>query len=320
MRFQDAILNEAKDVDPYEIVKLVYDKAFPFVKEYLKHYRAEIYDDLFWSGRSGKKAYEVKKIRTDRRPKDTGYDAHYKLDDMFQQEFGIRYRSSSIFVSGKRTEASNYGDNVYAIFPTGNNYNYVFNRKVTDLYSDVVDGGGGNDYGMYFAMEPEELANQEARYNDDLESEARDIAGETFDNHHYLEDEESDENVFMDARSDYIEDHYDDILTDISMSEAETKVSEAEYEVERIVSEYESNNLKGAIQSGNEIMLAGKEVLAVRYDYVPFILRYMNEYKTVKPTKERYAYAMRNINDQIRKFPSVDQGESYARILKKYIN
>lgn len=85
-----------------------------------------------------KKGY-IKKVRTDRIPRDTHPQVSKILDDIFEKQFGWRPRSQSVFVFGslKRHEAGHYGD-LHRIFPMGD-LKYVWSPKVTDLTGKLGD-------------------------------------------------------------------------------------------------------------------------------------------------------------------------------------
>ena len=71
-----------------------------------------------------------KKVRQDRRPKDSWAEYSEFLDKELKEKFGWKPRSEGLFVTSKYMTASSYG-NVYIIFPIGN-FKYVWNKEVED--------------------------------------------------------------------------------------------------------------------------------------------------------------------------------------------
>jgi len=73
-----------------------------------------------------------KNTRRDRRPKDSTKHLHDIWDEWFNKKFGFNARSQSIFITGNRSEASNYGD-IYLVYPIGKYYGYLSTRGISDL-------------------------------------------------------------------------------------------------------------------------------------------------------------------------------------------
>lgn len=71
--------------------------------------------------------------RQDRRPLDTANQLHDQLDNRLQQDFGIKYRSTSTFVSGDKSLADDYGT-VCIILPLGQ-FKYVYAKNTRDAYN-----------------------------------------------------------------------------------------------------------------------------------------------------------------------------------------
>lgn len=76
-----------------------------------------------------------KPIRSDRKPKHTPSIISDKVDDYFEQQFGIRFRSNSIFCTANISTASVYGK-VYAVYPVGE-FKYLWSDKVEDLFLEL---------------------------------------------------------------------------------------------------------------------------------------------------------------------------------------
>lgn len=58
----------------------------------------------------------IKGVRSKRRPLTTHDAVHTAADEFFEEQFGIKFRSQSIFAVGDEGVAEGYGD-VYAVFP-----------------------------------------------------------------------------------------------------------------------------------------------------------------------------------------------------------
>lgn len=90
--------------------------------------------------------YAIINVRQDRRPLDFSMEAHYKLDQQFQDEFGWRVRSTGLFVypEDQVTDANHYGK-VHIVFPIGD-IKYVWSDNVFDLFGHLIaePGAGAN--------------------------------------------------------------------------------------------------------------------------------------------------------------------------------
>ena len=89
-------------------------------------------------------------IPKNRRPVDTDVESHKIIDDWFEKQTGIRYRSNAMFCTGSLSQASEYGD-VFLAFPIGH-FNFCWSTNYADLYSsldhiDMTDtGADGEEY------------------------------------------------------------------------------------------------------------------------------------------------------------------------------
>lgn len=74
------------------------------------------------------------KVRKDRKSLDSSKHVDIeKLDDMYQDKFGVRPRSQGIFCSFDASQADRYGD-LFMIFPIGD-----FNYLVSESWEDTMD-------------------------------------------------------------------------------------------------------------------------------------------------------------------------------------
>lgn len=109
-----------------DIVSTIKNDCSPWLNELQG---AEAYRGMLGAKNS---LFVKKETRPDRRPRDTSKHLHDLWDDWFEKKFGFRARSQSIFISGNKVEAHEYGE-VYLVFPIGKNYNYLASRGIRDL-------------------------------------------------------------------------------------------------------------------------------------------------------------------------------------------
>lgn len=124
-------------------VKKLLSKCKPFIKDYKKTGFTNG-DMWLFSGRKYDGDITVKSVRKDRNPKDTPKIVHDLVDDYFEDKFGYRPRSESVFTTGLKNEASRYGM-VYLIFPIGK-YKILWSSMVEDLYQKLE-----NNISLYLA-------------------------------------------------------------------------------------------------------------------------------------------------------------------------
>lgn len=79
-------------------------------------------------------------VRENRRPRDSSQVIHQMLDDYFEKQTGIKYRSASVFATKSFFTAEEYGE-PYLIFPIGK-FDYAWSPDVYDAY--LVLGQYGN--------------------------------------------------------------------------------------------------------------------------------------------------------------------------------
>lgn len=75
------------------------------------------------------------KVRENRRSKDTDQAISDEIDDKFEQELGIRPRSTGVFTIGNSDIASHYG-NSYLFFPIGD-FKYIWSDRIADLFDEL---------------------------------------------------------------------------------------------------------------------------------------------------------------------------------------
>lgn len=117
--------------DKERFAKLVNEKCKPFLKEcgeltmqHLLYRGIEIPDFKF-----------IKTVRTDRQPKDTNKILHVWLDNWFNENFGVRYRTNAMFCTGDIKQTKEYGEPC-VVFPIGD-FKFVWSPHVEDLYERI---------------------------------------------------------------------------------------------------------------------------------------------------------------------------------------
>lgn len=101
--------------------------------DYIKKIPKEWLDKKFYSGRYGNKKEEikVKKIRKNRKPRDSAKPFHEFMDNLLFEKYKIRFRSQSIFVTSSRKSAVHYGF-PYIVYPIGK-HDYLWSPDITDM-------------------------------------------------------------------------------------------------------------------------------------------------------------------------------------------
>jgi len=79
---------------------------------------------------------------TSRNPKDTPTNIHYIADKWFEEKFGIKARSETIFCSTDIEQAGRYGKLFEVLFGDGAEYKLIFSKDVydfTEIMCEVED-------------------------------------------------------------------------------------------------------------------------------------------------------------------------------------
>lgn len=78
----------------------------------------------------------IARTRKDRRPRDMPFEIHQRADDWFLKNFGVRYRSQALFVTGNKFIAGQYAyspKHVVRIIPLGV-YTFCWSKIYSDLF------------------------------------------------------------------------------------------------------------------------------------------------------------------------------------------
>jgi hypothetical protein len=116
-----------------DLAELFNKNCKPYFKDFYPIWKGE----FFLSGKKLYKEFERKKVRTDRKPKDTPLDIHKLIDNWFYKKFNIKARSNCIFASFDEVISEFYG-RLYYLIPIGK-YTTIASSLYTDLYSDLVE-------------------------------------------------------------------------------------------------------------------------------------------------------------------------------------
>lgn len=132
MKFYNYLNEQPQEIlNPDQITQMLESNC----RNYLKDLKQVNFKRPFLlSGRSKNKSPIFKgTVRKNRQPKDTPQSLHDLINDKFEEKFGVRLRGNSLFITGRTTEAKQYGK-PYIIFPI-NEYQVYWSEKVNDLYA-----------------------------------------------------------------------------------------------------------------------------------------------------------------------------------------
>lgn len=115
----------------------VFDKISKNCKPFLKNLTSNTVQRFLVSGRRKSDEYFKGTIRKDRQPTDTPEEIHDYVDNLFDEKFGIKARSSTLFCMANPTISKGYGT-PYLIFPIGK-YKLIWSSDIEDFFGDVVE-------------------------------------------------------------------------------------------------------------------------------------------------------------------------------------
>ena len=251
------------------VINELFKKSYPFIKELVREIKHFDVDHSFLlSGRDNREDFFLKKVRQDRDPMDISQELQELIDDEFYKEFKIHPRSTSIFCTGRRSVATNYG-NPYMVFPV-NKYTYLWSKHISDLFTQWVEDSDN------YISNPDEFV--EEVLSDELYNKATE-----FMNNDIPDDLEEGE----EEHQEWIDDHYSE-YEEYARNEMVNEIEQNNDDnLSALVNKYTDKHLGNAIISGNEIMVQTKSVLMVDYDlYHKPMIEYFNKNGSTKPTKD----------------------------------
>jgi hypothetical protein len=308
------IISEAFKITPdFEtILEILWKKCNPFLKDLLK---PGWNGEFLYSGRGDRKdVIMIRKVRSDRRPKDMPEYIHEIFDELFYDRFGFNARSNAIFCTGNVKQAKHYG-NVYMIFPVGK-YKLVYSNNIPDLYTEIDDDA---ELDKYYWLDQQagdikdeikeqlrvEWENQYSMGSDgghfeyhSFDTDIEDIPeGYDFtDAKNYVEEvleENGEGETFNEVHLDWLPDvEFEDYLDMRFDEELNARMEELEDEwLEHVrnqlsdyVDNYSDEYLIDAIKSKNEVMLNAKYYIALSYDkYYTALQSYYKEFGYSEP-------------------------------------
>lgn len=131
--FKQFILEDEKLTPEQVAVKILKDCQF-FLRESKFDPEHPFYHALFRGIKTDHDDEILRKWKVDdsRQPKDMPLVLHDTLDDFFEEEFGVRFRSESVFATGSTQMAWEYGK-VYLVFPIGH-FEYIWSPVIRDAW------------------------------------------------------------------------------------------------------------------------------------------------------------------------------------------
>lgn len=164
MRWEN--LTESKAPSNSSVIEFIQKNCKQYIQE-----NPEWVTKLLYRGIDNYDDIAIHQIRTDRRPLDTNPFLHDLYNDSLKKAGFTAIRTNSMFCTGKKAIASQYGA-VYVIFPIGN-FAYTWSSSYTDLTnstSRIMSNGGFkfknidepvlsvDDLDLVYASEKEEFA------------------------------------------------------------------------------------------------------------------------------------------------------------------
>jgi len=262
MRFKEYITEAST---PYTMSRKDMKIFFDTWNGIKKHVDPQFIKDLqkakkfLWRG-SNKFVDKFKQIspRVNRRPSDMDEHTQKKLDDLFQEGFGVKPRSQGVFTIGNDSEAENYGE-PYMFFPHGK-YKFIWSDRITDLYQDVNNKRlNKNEDDIY----SEWLSNYGEGGNGQWEYKGMIINSELGNGVYRSEVEQ---NIMKDL--DDPKEFDRNLLNWIPDKTVEEMELEWEDNLADYLHLYQTSDLPKAIKSGNEIMFLCKSYYLAHQDFL----------------------------------------------------
>lgn len=133
--FKQFLLNESSSIEDLDIfIQSIVRDCGPFWKEMSHFYMRNQFIFRGISMFTDTSNFIVRDVRPDRVPKDTNPLFHDLLNDYLEKTTGIKFRSSSLFVTADESLAREFGS-TFIIFPVGETTT-CFSAVSPDIYAD----------------------------------------------------------------------------------------------------------------------------------------------------------------------------------------
>jgi len=125
--------NDLFDKRSLEVTEMLKRDCAPFIEEMSK---MRDKDFLYRGTHKSIINFEKRKVRKNRRPKNTDSTMSAQIDSLFMRRFhGKRLRMETVFATSSESDASAYGE-TYLFFPIGD-YKCYWNESITDLFMEL---------------------------------------------------------------------------------------------------------------------------------------------------------------------------------------
>jgi len=269
MRLQKYLTERILSPGEIEIFQENYPQLYKDCKLYIDDWRKSGAKDFLYRGTRRPGIYfgiKSSHVKSGRLAKDTSQETHNILNDLFKKRFKW-YVRNGVMTTGNISDASSYGT-VYLFFPIGK-YKFVWSPKVDDLYSEID-------------VEYKHMYSFDEYYGSDIRYDWEEEYGKDRKGHWEYDGEEIDNTEDLRYELEDTEEDFDkDLLywiPDMDYDEYES-ARRGEYEKERedyffdLVKKYTDKNLRGAINSGNEVIFNCDKYYLVDINYEEMLMK-----------------------------------------------
>lgn len=116
------LVKGAYDYDQQEVEKVanyITKNCQPWLNQINNQKDARVFRGVDIQGMYDSPAF-IRKVRHERRPKDTDQKRHQAFNHLIQAAGGIANRTNSVFVSSSQNQAAAFGSSIYSVYPIGN--------------------------------------------------------------------------------------------------------------------------------------------------------------------------------------------------------
>ncbi|AUZ94875.1 hypothetical protein FDI40_gp063 [Agrobacterium phage Atu_ph07] len=251
-RLPKGSITETAELNDNNVAEFIRKKCQPYLRM-----NPDFNNNPLYRGISSSEPIIVSAIRTDRKPLDTDLETHNKIVKELSNRGIKANRDNSIFCSGDSDVPYTYG-NTYVIFPIGE-FDFTWNPKILDMTTNIAGASTvikdderiiviGSDYYKQLSLRLKrdvKHENYRVSTNDILKA--------------YGSSEDVPEEIFVEM----------------------VRKHKVKYnpELDKTLDTYKTTDLVSAIKSGCEIMISGKEYIAIKYSNYT---RFQNIAKEIK--------------------------------------